>query len=498
MSEEGSTRTPDGLPVVQPSLAAFAETDPPESLVAELVLAMHVIAHRQLAHERGRITLQTTELVHEAYLRLAGDARITSRGTAYFYAAAARAMRQVLVDASRRRNAGKRGDGSVALSLDDNSGVVDAFSHELLDLDDALIALEREHPRAARVVELRFFAGLSVEATADALNISPRTVKADWAAARQRLHAALRTDTTQTAPNTSLAHDALASPLDPVLAARLRHESESIRFVGSGDRYVVLREIGRGGSATVFLARDTKRDCLVAVKVLARWVSADVIASRRFLNEVRAIRSLSHPCIAPVYDSGTTDDGLLYLVSAYHDGPTLYARLASGRLPLIEALDIASDVADGLTAAHDGGIVHRDIKPANILLTAGGARIVDFGIAKLEDESSTRPGTVLGTAAYMSPEQLRGEVVDHRTDVWSLGVVLYEMLSGVRLLPGTVLERLQHDTSTPLPALPSDMPERVQRVVDRCLATDRAARFPSAAALRDELSIARARQSDSD
>ncbi len=150
------------------------------------------MARRQLSRQNERYTLQTTELVHEAYLRLVGDARVTSRGRAYFYAAASIAMRHVLVDAARRRNTAKRGSGVVALSLDEHVGAVDAYAHQLLDLDVAIQKLERKNPRSARVVECRFFGGMSVEDTAEALGISPRTVKSDWALARAWLYDALR------------------------------------------------------------------------------------------------------------------------------------------------------------------------------------------------------------------------------------------------------------------------------------------------------------------
>ena len=179
-------------------VGALQSHDPAANLgdLAELVPLifdeLRVMARRQLSRQLERYTLQTTELVHEAYLRLIGDRRVTRRGRAYFYAAAARAMRQVLVDAARRRNAAKRGSGEVALSLDESTGEVDAYAHELLDLDVAMQELERRNPRFARVVECRFFGGMSVEDTAEALGVSPRTVKSDWAMARAWLYDALR------------------------------------------------------------------------------------------------------------------------------------------------------------------------------------------------------------------------------------------------------------------------------------------------------------------
>lgn len=165
-----------------------------DQLVPLLFDELRAVARRQLARDHGNVTLQTTDLVHEAYLRLAGDARATERGRAYFFAAAARAMRQVLVDAARRRNAAKRGAGAAAVSLDESIGSVDAYAGHLLDLDAALRVLEQRHPRHARTVECRFFGGMTVEDTASALGVSPRTVKADWAFARAWLFDVLRSE----------------------------------------------------------------------------------------------------------------------------------------------------------------------------------------------------------------------------------------------------------------------------------------------------------------
>jgi RNA polymerase sigma-70 factor, ECF subfamily len=150
------------------------------------------IARRQLARERRNATLQPTELVHEVYLRLVDDRRVTQRGRAYFFGAAARAMRHVLIESARRRGARKRGGGERMVTLDDELVAVDAYAAELLDLDRALAELERRNPRHARVVECRYFGGLSVEETTAALDVSPRTVKSDWALARAWLYAALR------------------------------------------------------------------------------------------------------------------------------------------------------------------------------------------------------------------------------------------------------------------------------------------------------------------
>lgn len=168
-----------------------AESPALEQLVPHIYDELRRMAHRQLAREPRNPTLQTTELVHEAYLRLVDDDRVTRRGRAYFFAAAARAMRQVLIGAARRRNASKRGDGLPPLTLEEHHVAVDAYATDLLDLDEALTELESLNPRQVRVVECRFFGGLSVEETASALDVSARTIKSDWALARAWLYDAL-------------------------------------------------------------------------------------------------------------------------------------------------------------------------------------------------------------------------------------------------------------------------------------------------------------------
>ncbi len=171
--------------------ADSGDGDALDRLVPLLYDELRAMAHRQLGRERRDHTLQTTALVHEAYLKMVDDTKVTRRGRAYFFAAAARAMRQVLIDYARRRKAEKRGGGARALSLDEEQIAVDEFAAELLDLDRALEQLAALNPRHARVVECRFFAGMSVEETAEALDVSPRTVKYDWALARAWLYDAL-------------------------------------------------------------------------------------------------------------------------------------------------------------------------------------------------------------------------------------------------------------------------------------------------------------------
>ena len=201
--------------------------------------------------------------------------------------------------------------------------------------------------------------------------------------------------------------------------------------------YKILEKLGEGGMGVVFKAEDIKLKRCVALKFLPPELTRDEEAKKRFIQEAQAASSLEHPNICTVFEINETDDGLMFMVMLCYEGQTLKERLdkgANGRppLPVDECIDIARQIAQGLAKAHERGIVHRDIKPANIFVTKDGVvKILDFGLAKLSRQKKlTKTGTTVGTVAYMSPEQARGGEVDHRTDIWSLGVVLYEMLTG--------------------------------------------------------------------
>src|SRR5271170_743579 len=204
--------------------------------------------------------------------------------------------------------------------------------------------------------------------------------------------------------------------------------------------YEVVSPAGAGGMGEVYRAIDTRLDRTVAIKILPAHLSSNPEAKQRFEREARAISALQHPNICTLFDVGH-QDGTDYLVMEYLEGQTLAARLAGGPLPLDQMLRYGIEVADALDTAHRRGIVHRDLKPGNIIVTAHGeCKVLDFGLAKLADEPAssdadtvtrpemlTSPGVALGTIAYMSPEQVRGDDLDARTDIFSLGTVLYEM-----------------------------------------------------------------------
>src|SRR6266566_6520639 len=219
--------------------------------------------------------------------------------------------------------------------------------------------------------------------------------------------------------------------------------------VSSGTRlgpYQILMPVGAGGMGEVYRARDTKLGRDVALKVLPPVFAADPERLARFRREAQVLASLNHPGIAAIYGLEESD-GVLALVMELVEGPTLAERIAQGPVPLEEALPIARQIAEALEYAHERGVVHRDLKPANVKLTADGqAKVLDFGLAKAlsNDPASgdnpadsptltmraTQAGIIMGTAAYMSPEQARGKTVDKRADIWAFGVVLYEMLTG--------------------------------------------------------------------
>jgi tetratricopeptide (TPR) repeat protein len=254
------------------------------------------------------------------------------------------------------------------------------------------------------------------------------------------------------------------------------------RIVG---QYEIVSRLGGGGMGVVYRAHDRKLGRAVALKFLPQQWSHDEGAKQRFVREAQAASATHHPNICIVHDIATADDGQLFIVMGFCEGPTLKQRLESGPLAIDEALDIATQIADGLAKAHGQSVVHRDIKPGNVILTDDGVRIVDFGLATFVDALQlTAQGSTVGTAAYMSPEQVRGEEVDARADVWALGVVLYEMLTGHVPFRGGYAEAIayaiRHDDPRPIRADRPDVPEEVEQLVFRALHKDPPIRFATA------------------
>ena len=222
--------------------------------------------------------------------------------------------------------------------------------------------------------------------------------------------------------------------------------------LSSGSRlgpYEILAPLGAGGMGEVYRARDTRLDRTVAVKILPAHLSDKPAAKERFEREARAISSLNHPNICHLYDVGS-QDAIGYLVMEYLEGETLADRLRKGPLPLEQVLRHGVDICEGLEKAHRTGVVHRDLKPGNIMLTKSGAKLMDFGLAKPTTATSTAAssslmtmaqpltaeGTLVGTFQYMSPEQVEGKEADGRSDIYALGAVLYEMVTGKRAFEG--------------------------------------------------------------
>jgi len=262
------------------------------------------------------------------------------------------------------------------------------------------------------------------------------------------------------------------------------------RIVG---HYELLDVLDKGGIGTVYKARDLKLERDVAVKFLSPAVAGDTAQKARFVREARAASILDHPNICTIHEIGESEDGQLFIVMAYCRGRSLRSLLAKKQLAVREAIDVAGKVAVGLQHAHQHGIVHRDIKPGNIMITEDGAiKIVDFGLARFshDDTLLTREGAILGTVSYMSPEQLQGGAVDHRTDIWSWGITFYEMLCGRRPFEGlsgiATAEEILHKQPV-LPSYTRPLPATLDAVVLQALEKDAGNRQQSVLELIDQL-----------
>jgi eukaryotic-like serine/threonine-protein kinase len=264
--------------------------------------------------------------------------------------------------------------------------------------------------------------------------------------------------------------DAAEDGRDPLIGQTLSH-------------YRIVARLGGGGMGVVYKAEDTRLRRAVALKFVSEELSRDTEALSRFAREAQTASALNHSNICTIYDIGE-EDRRSFIVMEYLEGTTLQDRLAAGSLSLNTLLDVGIQIGDALDVAHSAGIIHRDIKPANIFITSRDrVKVLDFGLAKMRASATpqpdvstiagTRHGVVVGTVAYMAPEQARGQIVDHRADIWSFGVVLYEMVTGTRPAAGVQLR--------------VDGTPELERIIAKCLETDPERRYQQAADLRTDL-----------
>ena len=270
--------------------------------------------------------------------------------------------------------------------------------------------------------------------------------------------------------------------------------------------YEIVSAIGAGGMGEVYRARDSRLNRIVAIKVLSEQVSSRPDLRERFEREARAISALQHPNICTLHDIGQ-QDGIDFLVLEFVEGEPLDQRIAKGPLPIDQVLRYSAEIANALDKAHRHGIVHRDLKPGNVIITKSGAKLLDFGLAKLQERSSalaapptdvtiassklTGEGTLVGTFQYMAPEQLEGKDADARSDIFSLGTVIYEMATGKAAFEGksraSLIAAILSSEPQPISAILPMTPPALDRVLKRCLAKDADDRWQNAGDLASEL-----------
>ena len=496
------------------------------------------LAHRYMLQERGGHTLQTTALVNEVYLKFANRDGLRAQNRAHFLALAARQMRCVLVDYARGHARDKRGGDAEKVPLDEAVIVSNDRTAEMLALDEALNGLAKFDERKSRVAELRFFAGLTVEETAEALSISPETVNRDWRLAKawlrkelsatvtperwreieQLFHAALeraphergtflanacsdpamRTEV-EALLQSDRAQDDSVETLPGNVAASWLTQDQTEKLIGQTiGRYKILRSVGAGGMGQVYLAEDPTLGRKVALKLLPAQLMQDQNRLRRLEQEARNASALNHPNIITIHEIGQWND-THFIVTEFIEGKTLRERMQTEPIPTPDVVEIGIQVAGALAAAHAAGIIHRDIKPANIMVRDDGyVKVLDFGLAKLTAATSvhldrTDPGHVMGTVGYMSPEQALGKSLDHRTDIFSLGVVLYEMATGTRPFDGDSDAAAYDAILHKAPPRSQKLSNELDGVIRHALEKETTARYQTASELHAELKRIEAR-----
>jgi RNA polymerase sigma factor (TIGR02999 family) len=459
-----------------------------EKLAGLVYAELRRTAARHLRRERREHSLAPTALVHEAYLRLAGQRRAVWKNRAQFYAVAARTMRRILVDHARQRRAAKRGGSWLRISLAETVARGGPPDLDLLALDEASRSFrgdrcrEGSHGRAAlfRRPDARgnrqgdgrvgcHSDSRVADGTGLALSTAARMTPERWRQVETLFQAALRRPPEER--NAFLDAECVAEPgLKDEVVSLLKADARAGSFLEApaaaippaanergpapGDRlgpYEIVGRLGAGGMGEVYRARDPRLGREVAIKVLTPGRAQDKDARARFEREAKTASALNHPHIVNIYEIGeaeTLAGPTYYIAMELVEGQTLRERLKGGAgwRNLVGPL---AQVADALAKAHKAGIVHRDLKPENIMLTPDGyPKVLDFGLAKLMEageaasapesaptrsfEGHTRAGTILGTPGYMSPEQVQGEPLDSRSDIFSLGCILYEAAAGRR------------------------------------------------------------------
>ncbi|MCH8021158.1 serine/threonine protein kinase, partial [candidate division KSB1 bacterium] len=249
--------------------------------------------------------------------------------------------------------------------------------------------------------------------------------------------------------------------------------------------YKVVDYLGGGGMGVVYKAEDIKLKRTVALKFLPLEFTRNPEAKARFMKEAQAASALDHPRIGTIYEVNETDDGHMYIAMAFYEGETLKDVLERGTIPLKRVIELVLQVANGLASAHEKEITHRDIKPANIMITEDGfVKIVDFGLAKLGDSTKiTKSGMAMGTPAYMSPEQVKGTQVDHRSDIWSLGIILYELLTGQLPFRGdnemSMLYNIVNEEPIPASQYNPEIPSQIEKIIQHSIVKNTSERYAS-------------------